>query len=90
MLQLVKDMLKQPQYSPLKVEEQVCVIYAGTKGFVDAIKVDDVVKFEAALLAELRGNGADILTSIRDSQKLDDAAEVKLKTLVEGVVKGFA
>lgn len=84
------ELLKQPQYSPLKVEEQVCVIYAGTKGFVDAIKVDDVVKFEAALLTELRGKGADILASIRDSQKLDDATEAKLKTLVEGVVKGFA
>jgi F-type H+-transporting ATPase subunit alpha len=84
------ELLKQPQYSPLKVEEQVCIIYAGTRGYIDGLKVDDVMKFEAALLADLRGKNADILTSIRDSQKLDDATEAKLKTVIENTVKVFA
>ncbi|MGE3770271.1 MAG: F0F1 ATP synthase subunit alpha [Bdellovibrionales bacterium] len=84
------ELLKQPQYSPLPVEEQVCVIYAGTKGMVDGLKVADVVPFEKALLGELRSNGKDILASIRDSLKLDDATEAKLKATIEKVVKGFA
>jgi F-type H+-transporting ATPase subunit alpha len=84
------ELLKQPQYQPLKVEEQVCVIYAGTKGYVDSIKVEDVTKFETALLNDLRTKNSDILATIRDTLKLDDAVEAKLKTVIETNLKAFA
>ena len=53
------ELLKQPQYSPMPVEEQVASIYAGTQGFVDAVEVRDVVRYEAALLSYLRSEHAD-------------------------------
>lgn len=84
------ELLKQPQYQPLPVEEQVCVIYAGVKGYIDNIKVDAVGKFEAALLAELRSGSQSILASIRSSQKLDEANEAQLKAVIEKTLKAFA
>ena len=83
------ELLKQPQYSPLTLEEQVVVIYAGTKGHLDAIKVSDVGKFETALLSDLRGEGS-VLKSIRESKKLDDVAEAKLKDAITQTLKMFA
>src|ERR1700743_1360804 len=59
------ELLKQPQYSPLAVEEQVCVIYTGVKGYLDKVKIEDVHKYESGLLRELRGKGSDILASVR-------------------------
>ncbi len=84
------ELLKQPQYSPLSTAEEVAVIYAGVKGYLDKISVKDVGKFEQALLADLRGNSKDILTAIEKEQKLTDAIEAKLKTLIETIVKRFA
>lgn len=84
------ELLKQGQYSPLKVEEQVAVIYAGVKGYLDKLKTSDVTRFEEALLRELRSGKADILELIRKEQKLTDAIEAKLKKAIEGVVKMFA
>ena len=60
------ELLKQPQFSPLKMEEQVCVIYAGVNGYLDPLPVDRVRAFEDGLLGTLRGQHADILDSIRD------------------------
>src|SRR6202789_4382259 len=59
------ELLKQAQYAPLAVEEQVCAIYAGVKGHLDKVKLEDVQKFEQSLMLELHGRGADILTAIR-------------------------
>lgn len=84
------ELLKQAQYSPLKVEEQVAVIYAGVKGYLDKLAVGDVAKFEEALLRDLRGSHADVLESIRTEQKLTDAIEDKLKKVIDGVLKLFA
>ena len=83
------ELLKQAQYSPLKMEEQVVVIYAGVKGYLDKINVKDVTRFEEALLRELRGSG-DILETIRKEEKISDATEAKLKKAIESVVKMFA
>jgi F-type H+/Na+-transporting ATPase subunit alpha len=87
--QRLTELLKQPQYAPLLVEEQVCVIYAGVKGYLDNISVGDVGKFEQSLLRDLRTTRSEILTSIRAQQKLDEATEEKLKTVIEDVLKLF-
>jgi len=68
------ELLKQPQYSPYPVEEQVVSIWAGTKGKLDTIDVDDVLRFEAELLDHLRRNTS-ILTTLRETNVLDDATE---------------
>ncbi len=83
------QLLKQPQYSPLTVEEQVFVIYAGTKGFLDTVPVNDVSAYEARLLEDVRANGRDILDTIRTQQKLDDAVEGKMKAFLDSFTKAF-
>jgi len=84
------ELLKQPQYKPLAVEEQVCVIYSGVKGYLDKIKAEDVQKYEQGLLAELRGKGKDILASVRADKQLKPETEEKLKKLLESYGKVFA
>src|SRR6201992_1981098 len=84
------ELLKQPQFSPLKMEEQVCVIWAGTNGYLDALPLNKVRAFEDGLLSTLRGKNVDILTAIRDSRDLSDDTAAKLKSVVEGFAKTFA
>ena len=84
------ELLKQPQFSPLKMEEQVCVIYAGVNGYLDPLPVDRVRAFEDGLLGALRSQHADILNSIRDSRDLDDATAGKLKARGRRYAKTFA
>ncbi len=84
------ELLKQPQFSPLKMEEQVCVIWAGTNGYLDPMALDKVRPFEEALLANLRSQNAAILSDIRDTKDLSDATAGKLKAVVEQVAKQFA
>jgi F-type H+-transporting ATPase subunit alpha len=84
------ELLKQPQFSPLKMEEQVVVIYAGVNGYLDAIPVNRVRAFEQGLLSALRNQNADILNDIRDSRDLSDATGAKLKSAVDGYAKAFA
>ena len=82
------ELLKQPQYSPYPVEEQVVSIWAGTKGKLDTIDVDDVLRFEGELLDHLRRNTT-ILTTLRDSNVLDDATEAELEKAVDAFVVAF-
>ncbi len=84
------ELLKQAQFSPLKMEEQVCVIYAGVNGYLDRIAVNRVRAFEDGLLSLLRGKHNDLLNSIRDSRDLSDADGAKLKDIVDGFAKSFA
>ncbi|WP_342251002.1 F0F1 ATP synthase subunit alpha [Sphingomonas sp. OTU376] len=84
------ELLKQPQFSPLPFEEQTASIYAGTQGFLDAVAVQDVVRYEAAMLADLRANHADVLTTIRDTKDLGDEVKAKLKAALEAFAKTFA
>lgn len=88
--QRLTELLKQPQYSPLAVEEQVVVIYAGVKGYLDKIDARDVVRFEQELLNLLRSEYPSLLASIRKEQKLTDDAEAQLKGLLEKFVTAFA
>ncbi len=83
-------LLVQPQYSPLPVEEQVFVIYAGTRGYLDTIEVNQVEEYEARLLENIRANGKDILETIREEKKLDEKLEEKMKKFLADFTKGFA
>lgn len=84
------ELLKQPQFSPLPFEEQTVSIFAGTNGYIDSVPVQDVVRYEAAMLAEMRSKHADILKDIRDSKDLSDATKAKLKDALEAFGKTFA
>jgi F-type H+-transporting ATPase subunit alpha len=84
------ELLKQPQFSPLKMEEQVVVIYAGVNGYLDPLPVSDVRQFEEGLLALMRTKRTDILDAIRTSRDLDDATAAKLKDALDDYAKTFA
>ncbi len=84
------ELLKQPQFSPLKMEEQVGVIYAGVNGYLDKFEVSRVRAFESGLLTLLRTKHADLLDSIRKSGDLSKDDEAKLKDAVDGYAKSFA
>ena len=84
------ELLKQPQYSPLPMEEQVVSIFAGVRGFLDAIAVRDVNRFEAQLLSHIRESHADILLTIRETGNLDDDTENKLRDVISSYAKTFA
>lgn len=84
------ELLKQNQFSPLKTEEQVAVIYAGVNGYLDEIDVTQVGKFEAGILSLLRSKHQALLDTIRDEAKLSDASTDKLKAVIEGFAKSFA
>jgi F-type H+-transporting ATPase subunit alpha len=84
------ELLKQPQFSPLKMEEQVCVIYAGVNGYLDPLPVDRIHAFEEGLLGALHSQHDDILKSIRESRDLEKDTESKLKGAVDAYAKTFA
>ena len=84
------ELLKQPQFSPLKMEEQVTVIYAGVNGYLDGVEVPQIRAYEDGLLGLMRTKHADILDDVRKTNDLTDATAAKLKTVVEGYTKTFA
>ncbi len=84
------ELLKQPQFSPLKMEEQVVVIYAGVNGYLDPLPVSKVRAFEDGLLSLVRSKHTDLLNEIGSSKDLSDANAAKLKGIVEGFAKSFA
>ncbi len=85
------ELLKQPQYSPLTMAEQVIVIYAGTKGYLDKVDVKDVTRFEAGLLAHLRAKNADLLADITNNdRKVKGDLEDAIKAALEAFAKDFA
>ena len=83
------ELLKQSQYSPLPVEEQVVVVFAGVRGYLDTIEVSQVGRFEEQLLADLRADHADLLETIREDGEISDGTEETLKTLIDTVRKKF-
>src|SRR6476619_3695733 len=84
------ELLKQPQFSPMKVEEQVVVIYAGVNGYLDPIAVPDVPRFEEELLRFMRAEHQDILDDIRDKREISKETGDKLKAAVDSFAKAFA
>jgi F-type H+-transporting ATPase subunit alpha len=84
------ELLKQAQYSPMLVEEQVAVIFSGVKGYLDKVAIGDVGRFEAGLLDHLRSNNQKILDTIRDEKALSDATSDSLAEAIEVYGKTFS
>jgi F-type H+-transporting ATPase subunit alpha len=84
------ELLKQPQYSPLAVEEQVVAIFLGTKGHLDSVPAQDVQRFEAEFLEHVKASHEEVYNGIRESKKLPEDAADQLTTIVNDFKKGFA
>ena len=84
------ELLKQGQFSPLKMEEQVVSIYSGVNGYLDALPVNKVRSFEDGLLRNMRDKHADVLDAIRAEKAISDATGAKLKSAVDAFAKSFA
>jgi len=84
------EVLKQPQFKPYPVEEQVVSIFAGVRGYLDKVAVADVTRFEQQLLAEIKSKAQDILAEIRDKRELTQGTEDKLKKFLDGFAQKFA
>ena len=84
------ELLKQPQYSPMDVEEQVAVIFAGVKGYLDQIPTQKIGEFEQSLIQKLNAKGSNILESIRKDKAISDDTEKALKDTLDELVKNFA
>ncbi|HXV23273.1 MAG TPA: F0F1 ATP synthase subunit alpha [Alphaproteobacteria bacterium] len=84
------ELLKQPQYEPLPVEEQVVAIFAGVRGFLDRVKVEDIMRFEQAFRSEVRAKAPEILESVRTAREITKETEEKLTRFLEEFVKNFA
>ena len=83
------ELLKQPQFTPYATEEQVVSLFAGTRGYLDKVKLNDVTRYEQEMLAALRGEGT-ILAAVRDTKKLDKDVEDKLVAFLDGFTSRFA
>ncbi len=84
------ELLKQPQYQPMPVEEQVISIFLGTGGHLDSVPVEDVRRFETELLDHIRASEENLLSTIRDTQKLTEETEEALTKVINHFKKGFA
>ncbi|MCF6294018.1 MAG: F0F1 ATP synthase subunit alpha, partial [Robiginitomaculum sp.] len=84
------ELLKQPQFSPLSLAEQVCSIYAGTRGFLDKVPVADVGRFEAELLRTMHADHADVMKDITNTRELSADLEKRLKSALETFTSAFA
>jgi F-type H+-transporting ATPase subunit alpha len=84
------ELLKQPQYKPVPVEEQVVAIFAGTKGYLDKIAVRDIGRYESSMLGAMRERAPDILAGIRQEKALTDAISGKLKTFLDDFTASFS
>ncbi len=84
------ELLKQPQFAPLRMEEQVVIIYAGTRGYLDGFPVNSVGRFEEELLRLTRDEHSDILDTIKTTKELSSETEEKLKAMIDGFVKNFS
>jgi F-type H+-transporting ATPase subunit alpha len=84
------ELLKQPQFAPVPVEEEVASIFAGTRGYLDTIGVPDVIRFEASMLRELRTTHPELLEAIRSRQEISPEVEKALSDFLDGFVRTFS
>ena len=84
------EVLKQPQFSPYSMEEQVVSLFSGVNGFLDEVKIQDVVRFEQTLLDNIREKGIDILSAISTEEAISEETEKKLKTFIGDFVASFS
>jgi F-type H+/Na+-transporting ATPase subunit alpha len=84
------ELLKQPQFSPMAVEEQVVSIFAGTRGYLDKVDISQVTRFEAAMIGELKARKPEIIASIRDKRELAPDTEKALIAFLDDFARAFA
>ena len=84
------ELLKQPQFSPMPFEEQTVSIFAGTNGYLDAIPVDAVTRYEGEMLSFMRSEHADVLKDIRESQKFEGEVADRTRAALDAFAKQFA
>jgi len=84
------ELLKQPQFAPVPVEEQVTAIFAGTRGYLDTVQVSDVGRFESSMLSELKSKRPEVLEAIRTSGEISPEVEKGLEEFLDGFVRTFA
>jgi F-type H+/Na+-transporting ATPase subunit alpha len=87
--QRLTELLKQPQYSPLPVEEQVVLVFAGIKGYLDEVAKEDIVRFEKDFIRHMHAVYPDILRSIREEHKVSDETEMSLRSVIQKFVTAF-
>jgi len=80
------ELLKQKQYVPMPAEEQVCVLYAGVKGYLDKIATSDISKFEQQYLAHLKSKHSNLLETIRKSGVLSDQSNAEVAAILEDFI----
>jgi len=88
--QRLTEILKQPQYSPMPVEQMVLIIWAADKGLTDDVAIEDLKKFEQGLQAFVENTHGGILEKIRDRKKLDDEIEAEMRTAVMAFKERFS
>ncbi len=86
----ITEVLKQPQYTPRPLENQVIILYTAVSGYIDDIPVDKVVDFEAALIRTMETMHSEIGKDIKETKDIGDKTEGKLKAAIEGFKKGFS
>ena len=84
------EVLKQGQFTPYPMEEQVVSLFSGVEGFLDGIEINEVVRFEQLLMASIREKGTDILSTIRDEKAISDDTSGKLKRFISDFVESFS
>jgi F-type H+-transporting ATPase subunit alpha len=84
------ELLKQPQFAPVPVEEQVVSIFAGTRGFLDRVEIANVTRFESTMLGELRAREPELLATIRRELEISPAVEKGLGDFLDGFARTFA
>jgi F-type H+-transporting ATPase subunit alpha len=83
------ELLKQPQYRPMTVDQQILIIFAGTRGYVDSYPIESLAKFETELMAYMGSKHADLLQEIREQKKIGENLEAKMKKAFEDFKAGF-
>ena len=83
------ELLKQAQYSPMSVAEQVVSIFAGVNGFLDKIEVGDVTRFEQALISDMHANNSVVMDTITKEAKVSDETAAKLKEVIGNFAENF-
>ncbi len=84
------ELLKQPQFAPVPVEEQVVAIFAGTRGYLDRVEVADIGRFESLMLVDLRGKHPELLEAIRNEREISDTTDKGLAEFFDGFARTFA
>lgn len=85
----ITELLKQPQYAPMSMEEQALSLYAAKNGIIDEVETEEVAAFEKRILREFRENHADILAEIRDTGDISDELSEKIKTVMDSVLENY-